>query len=92
MKDKKPKEKKKRSWFTKRKMKEATLIEQTGTGRQRTLLTQTGRFNRYTQELESGCNAHTGEVLTDALLAYRAGYRNALGESASIHNRKQGKK
>ncbi len=79
------------SWFTKHKMRDATVIENTKTGRQKTLLTPTGRFNRYGVELECGANAHTGELLTEGQKGYRAGYRAALAEQAKIFKKKHGK-
>ena len=73
-----------------KKTKGATICE-TKNGKKVTLLTPSGKNERYKHELNRGVNNRTGEVLSDCAAGYRMGYRAALGEQAKIYNKKHGK-
>ena len=73
-----------------KKTKGATVC-QTKDGKKVTLLTPSGKNERYKRELKNGKNSRTGEPLSDAAAGYRMGYRAALGEQAKIYKKKRGK-
>ena len=78
----------KEKWHVHKKTKDATIFE-TSSGKKVARLTPSGKMKRYDRELKSGKNSRTGEKLTDVQAGYRIGYRAALGEQASIYNKKK---
>lgn len=78
--------KKKNKMIVIEKTKDATIL-QSSKGKKFALLTPSGRFKKYGEELKMKANSTTGEVLSDCAAGYRMGYRAALGEQAKIYKR-----
>lgn len=85
-------------WQTVSKDKKRVVVKN-DKGKQKTLLTPTGKCAKYKAELENGIRiTNDGKrkrdqnqnviPLTEAQKAYRFGYRQALGEQAAIHKKK----
>lgn len=88
-----------RKWTVVKKDKKRVRVKDK-TGKEKTLLTPTGKVAKYKAEMKNGvCITNDGKrkkdekgrekKLTKAQRAYRAGYVNALGEQSAIYKKKQ---
>ena len=88
----------KKNWKVISKDKKRVVVERKDDGKQKTLLTPTGKVSKFKKELEHGIGitndmkkkkteSGKDKKLTKAQKAYRRGYIQALGEQAAIYKK-----